>query len=171
MKMTPLSFDIETMGFKAKILPMLSCSFQWGDDEAGQFNLDKMSTPDSDELLALEIRDVLESAPLLLGWNSNRFDLHYINTRLSFHGHRPVVALASISVDVVYDKMLGRRTRTSLINAANEMGVTDEKIHKTPIDWEKWHAANEGDQAGMDYVVEHGAMDTILTKRIYNGII
>jgi uncharacterized protein YprB with RNaseH-like and TPR domain len=165
----PLTFDLETMGFESDTMPILSSSFQWGDREDSRFAVHK-KTAKSDKDVVIEIRDVLESAPWSIGWNSSRFDIPYLNTRLRVNGERAAFVGSHDSADVLYDKKRGLKKRTSLINAANECGVTDEKVHKTEIDWDKWKAANSGNMGpnGMEYVLEHGDMDVVLTKRVYN---
>lgn len=167
----PLTFDLETMGFDSDKMNMLSSSFQWGDREADKFDVWKKRRG-SDKTVAVQARDILESAPYSIGWNSARFDIPYLNNRLRAAGERPAFVGCHISADVVYDRKFGNKKRTSLVDAANHLKVTDEKVHKTPIDWDKWNAANAGDMGpnGMEYVLEHGDMDVILTKRVYNRV-
>lgn len=162
----PLTFDLETMGLKADEYTMLSSSYQWGDDEKNAFSHVKRGS--TDEALAVDIRRCLETAPYTIGWNSGRFDIPYLNTRLARYDERPAFIGSHDSADVYYDKKHGNKKRTSLVNAVEQTGVADDDIHKTPIDWEKWTAADRGSAAGMDYVVLHGENDIKLTKRVYN---
>lgn len=168
VNMQPVTFDIETMGLDSKTLPMLSCHFQIGDDEQGVWSETKVQRPQSDEQLALAIRETLEGYPYSIGFNSIRFDIPWINERLSIYGHRAMFLGSHDDVSPMYDKMMGRNKRTSLKNAVDEQGLADDEKHKTPIDWVKWNAANAGDQIAQDYVNEHGNNDVVLTKRLYN---
>jgi len=166
----PITFDIETMGLEATSLPMLSCSFQEGDDESGVYSAFKM-TPASDKDLAVQIREILESAPFTIGFNSSRFDINYINTRLAANGERQMFLGSHDDVSVMYDYTFNAKKRTSLLNAAAQLGVTDEVVKKTPIDWNIWNAANAGDEQSMDYILTHAKNDVILTKRVYNALV
>lgn len=166
----PITFDIETMGLEPATLPMLSCTFQEGDDESGVYTTYKM-TPASDKDLVTQVRDILEAAPYTIGFNSSRFDINYINTRLIAHGERPMFLGSHEDVSVLYDYAFNAKKRTSLANAANFLSVTDEHVHKTPINWSIWNAANAGDDEAMKYVVDHAKADVVLTKRVYNAII
>jgi uncharacterized protein YprB with RNaseH-like and TPR domain len=166
----PITFDVETMGFEADTLPLLTCAMLEGGNETGVWTPYKM-TPASDKDLAVTIRETLEAAPYTIGWCSDRFDINYINTRLAFHGERPMFLGCHIDAQLLFDITFGNKKRTSLENAARQLGVTDEDAHKTPIDWVKWNAANAGDEDGMQYVIEHGANDVILTKRVYDALV
>lgn len=165
----PITFDIETMGFEADTLPMLSCSFLEGNYEDRTYSAVKL-TPASDMDLVLQTREILEAAPYTIGWNSSRFDINFVNTRLSKWGQRPMFLGCHIDASIVFDRFFGNKKRTSLVNAANQMEVTDEKVHKTPIDWVIWNAANVGDEEAMKYVADHSEKDIILTKRVYDAV-
>lgn len=172
----PITFDIETMGLDKKTLPMLSCSFQNGDDETSVYTVYK-KTPASDRDVIVETRDILESAPYTIGWNSLRFDIPWIQERLMKHGERPMFLGSHDDGQDMYMEYEnvnegGRHRRASLKNAADALGVADSNTHKTPIDWDKWNAANAGDMGpdGMEYVIDHGEQDIALTKRVYNAI-
>lgn len=163
----PMTFDIETMGLDPEEKNLLSCSFQWGDEEGGIYSIDIQSSGSEKQAL-IDIRDYIETAPWLIGFNSIRFDLPYINRRLAKYDERPVFIGLHVDVSPLYDALRGRSKRTSLIKCVEEMGLADDDAYKTPIDWDKWNAANAGDKAGMAYVLEHSVYDVILTKRLYN---
>lgn len=172
----PITFDIETMGLDKETLPMLSCSFQRGDDETGIWTVYKR-TPASDRDVAVETRDVLESAPWTIGWNSIRFDIPWIQRRLQEYGERPMFLGSHDDGQNMYMHMVHadeslRHRRTSLARASEDLGIADGNTHKTPIDWAKWNAANGGEMGpdGMEYVIGHGEQDIALTKRVYNAI-
>lgn len=166
----PISWDLETMGLMAAKHNLLTCAMQFGNDEEGIQTLYKDNSK-GEEALLLDARAVLESAPWTMGYNSKRFDIPFLNTRLAKYEHRPVFLGSHSDVSEMYMEYTGRKKRTSLLDMANELGLTDEEVHKTPIDWPTWYAANDGEDEAMDYVVEHGKMDVILTKRGYDAII
>lgn len=165
----PITFDCETMGFDSGTLPLLSCAIQWGDDELGTYSLFKVD-PASDRELAVKVRDALELAPYTIGFASSRFDINFINGRLAFYGERPMFIGSHDDASVIFDYTFNKKKKTSLHDAALQLGVIDERVHKTPIDWVKWNAANAGDSEAMDYVTDHGNKDVKLTKRVYNAL-
>lgn len=162
----PITFDIETMGLDSVTLPLLSCSFLEGDFEQDVFHTDNQSELDK----LHNIRDTLESAPYTIGYCSKRFDIPYINTRLAMYEERPPFLGCHEDAQLIFDSKFNNKKRTSLLNAAAQLGVSDEETHKTPIDWTKWTLAISGDQEAYDYVIEHAKMDVILTKRVYNAV-
>lgn len=162
-----VTFDIETMGLKADEYSFLSCSFQKGNDEQNIHQIDIQSSG-SEEQALIDTREYLEAAPWTLGFNSLRFDVPYINTRLAKYDERPLFLGCHVDASVLYDQWKQRPKRTSLVKAVDEQGLADNNAHKTPIDWDKWRAAYNGDKAGMAYVLEHAKFDVILTKRLYD---
>ena len=163
-----VSWDLETMGLDPNEKNILTCAMQYGTLEDRIHTICKWN---SEEQFVLATRGVLEQIPWTMGYNSSRFDINYLNVRLKKYGHRTAFLGSHSDVSEMYKEFTGRKKRTSLVDMANELGLTDEKVYKTPIDWDKWHAANRGDKEGMDYVVEHGKMDVILTRRGHDVII
>lgn len=165
----PVTWDLETMGLDSSTLPILTCSTLTGDDTSSVTAFVK--TPGNEKQVIINIRDALEKAPYTIGWNSSRFDIPFLNTRLILHGERPAFLGSHDDASEIYKAFYGHKRRTSLEEAARQLGVTDENAHKTPIDWVKWNAANEGDPDAMSYVIQHGLNDVVLTKRTYNEVV
>lgn len=162
----PITFDLETMGLDSLTLPMLSCTMLYGDNEHST-----VSTAMESELKKLTTaRTLLEEAPYTIGYCSKRFDIPYLNTRLALFEERPVFLGCHEDAQLMFDQKFGNKKRTSLQNAAAQLGLTDENAHKTPIDWAIWSAAISGDPQAYGYVLQHAKMDVILTKRVYNAI-
>jgi hypothetical protein len=165
-----VTFDLETMGLDPINLPMLSATFMPDSNESNVVSLFKMASDEEDHQVAILTRDYLEAYAYSLGWNSSRFDIQYLNTRLLMWKERPVFLGSHTDVDVEFDKKFKNSKRTSLVNAVNQLKLADETVHKTPIDWPKWYAAYDGDMEAMEYIVEHAQMDVILTKRVWDAI-
>ena len=161
----PAFWDLETMGLDWLTLPILT-----GGVEVNR-TLHLYNRLDGGERsLVMSIRDALESAPYSVGWNSHRFDVPYLNSRLLYWDERPAFLGSHISGDVVFDKKFGNKRRTSLKNAAIQLGLIDEEAYKTEIDWGVWNAADMGDYAAVSEVLKHNRMDVILTRRVYEAI-
>ena len=165
----PISFDIETMGLQPSECSILSCSYQIGDEEDSVWKSWRINVDDEERML-LEIRATLEAAPWTMGFNSSRFDIPFINKRLALYSHRPMFLGSHDDVSEMYRTATKRSARTSLFDMANELGLTDVSVHKTPIDWDIWRAADSGETEAIKYVLEHGDMDVILTKRGHDAI-
>lgn len=166
-----ITLDIETMGLDWTTKRMLSCTFQSDDLEAFVWTEFKTGPYDDGEQgMLVKTRDILESAAWTMGFNSLRFDIPYINYRLSLYEERPMFLGSHVDVSETYKKLTGRSKRTSLYDMSNELGTADEEVHKTPIDWDIWNAADAGDPGALRYVVNHADMDVILTKRGYEAI-
>ncbi len=163
---SPITFDIETMGLDSTTLPMLSCSMLPADLEQKVFHTD----PSSELSKLVATRTILEGAAYTIGWCSVRFDIPYINTRLALYQERPMFLGCHEDGQLIFDKKFGNKKRTSLQNAATQLGLVDENAHKTPIDWGIWAAASAGDPDAMSYVYDHAKNDVILTKRVYNAV-
>lgn len=158
-----LTFDIETTGLDPQTDSLLSASFMRGDSVYSTY----LTADDQDDRrVALDIRNEIEAAPFLIGFNSIRFDLPFVNARLTAHGDRP--AFAGSHDDAM--KMFGDG-RKSLEFAANTLKVTDAEVKKTPIHWPTWYAAKGGDREAMKYIVDHAEKDVQLTRRVYDAIV
>lgn len=158
-----LVFDIETTGLDPVNDTMLSASFMRGDRVYSSY----LSPDDeSDRRIALEVRAEIESAPYLIGFNSRRFDVPFVNARLMVHGDRPIFAGSHDDAQKMFSD--GRK---SLEFAANTLRVTDSEVKKTPIHWPTWYAARDGDRDAMKYIVDHAEKDVQLTRRVYDAIV
>lgn len=169
---TPMSitFDIETMGLDAAEKPVISCTYMYNNDESTVFSDDILKWGNEENLL-VAIRDRLEIAGFTIGWNSSRFDLNYINTRLARYDQRPMFLGSHDDADVIFDRVYNNKKRTSLVNAVNQLNLTDKEVHKTPIDWNIWDAAYyENDRASMDYIINHAENDVKLTRRVWDVV-
>lgn len=122
-----------------------------------------------DSRLAVAIRDEIESADVLVGWNSILFDVPLLNARLAQAGERSCKIGEKhgvIHVDLMYyaggqSMKIGRR---SLAFVSRFFDVENEK---TPLDGETWQLAATGDRPAMDLVVEHCEADVRVLKDVW----
>lgn len=158
-----LVVDFETTGLDPSVDSLLSASFMRGGRVYSAYRM-----PDSvdDRSLALEIRTEIEAAPYIIGWNSARFDIPFLNGRLRQHGDRPVFVGSHDDA-----KKMFADGRKSLEFAANTLKVTDDEVRKTPIHWPTWYAAKAGDSEAMRYIVDHAEKDVQLTRRVYDAVV
>ena len=172
-------FDIETTDLAANFGRLLCCSFI--DVVPGVPNLPKFTTTfrrdykkwqggklTDDRKLAIAIRDRLEDADIIVGWNSILFDVPFVNTRLAAYGERPIQVgekYGSHHIDLMYyaggqSLRLGSR-RLDVVTKF--FGTTP----KTPLTAEIWAEASVGDKEAMKQVVEHCEADVCATADVF----
>ena len=122
-----------------------------------------------DTRLAVAIRNELESADMIVGWNSILHDVPLINARLTQNGERPIRIGEKHGVqhlDLMYysggqSLKIGSRR---LDNVARFYGM---ELEKTSLDGEIWQLAAAGELEAMDEVVEHCEIDTLLLRDLF----
>lgn len=122
-----------------------------------------------DSKLCVAIRDELEAADMIVGWNSILHDIPLVNARLAVAGERPC--------------QLGEKHGTRHLDAMWYSGGQSMKIggrrldtvakffkapnQKTPLDGETWQLAGVGDRKAMDSVVEHCEFDVLVLRDLW----
>lgn len=134
-------------------------TFRWDDPEfAGRNRRD-------DSLLAAAIRDYLDQFDVWVGWNSKRYDIPFINTRLALHDLRPLRA-DIMHIDPMYTSRHSMRLHSSRLDAVAKTFRLDDQ--KTPLDPEIWAAAADGEREAMDYVVMHCEQDVLVLRHAFH---
>lgn len=125
-----------------------------------------------DSKLTLAIRDELEKADIIVGWNSIMHDIPLLNARLAKHGNRQVQVgdrYGSFHLDLMYYaggtslKVGGRKLDTiaKFFNAPNQ---------KTPLDGETWQRAAAGDKKAMNQIAEHCEYDVLVLRDLWPSL-
>ena len=129
----------------------------------------KGKTKVDDSKLCVAIRDTLESADMIVGWNSILHDIPLLNARLAYAGHRAVKLGEKYNtshLDLMYYsggssmKIGGRRLAT-----VSTFFGTDN--NKTPLDGNTWQLASTGVKDAMDLVVEHCEADVLVLRDLW----
>lgn len=178
--MRALFYDTESTNLAAAWGRVLCASFADGTSEPYTFRSDRKKWGGKnlidDGPLCVAIRDELESADMIVGWNSILHDVPLVNARLAKIGERPVrlgEKHGTWHLDLMWysggqSMKIGGR-RMDLV--AKYFGTEDQK---TPLDPETWQLAGAGDKKAMDLVVEHCEADVevlrALFPRLANGI-
>lgn len=121
--------------------------------------------PADDRALVVAIKEYLEQADMICGWNSALHDLPLINARLSAYGIDPVRVgdrYGTSSVDLMYSvpKIGGR----SLDTTSKFYGSPHRK---TPLLVATWARASEGDAEAFEEIVEHCEYDALVTRDMW----
>jgi uncharacterized protein YprB with RNaseH-like and TPR domain len=165
--------DTESTNLVAAFGHILCASFVDLDGEPYTFRLDRKKwsgkTKIDDSRLCVAIRDELEAADIIVGWNSKLHDIPLLNSRLAVAGER-VCHLTEKNgtrhVDLMWysagqsHKIAGRK----LDNISKFFGTED---NKTPLDGVAWQLAATGDKKAMDQVCVHCEADTLVLKQLW----
>ena len=171
--MKVLFFDTESSDLSASWGRVLCASFVELNGPAYTFRYDQPEyrgkTLIDDSKLAVAIRDELEDADIVCGWNSILHDQPLLNARLALAGERTLRVgekFQTWHLDMMYYaggqsmKVGGRKLDTiaKFFKADNQ---------KTPLDGEIWQLAAVGDREALDLVCEHCEYDVLVLRDLW----
>lgn len=168
--MNVVFWDLETTGLSAIMGRILSCAFVELESDPVVYRSDerklKGKSKIDDAKLAVSIRDMLEAYDMIVGHNIRLFDIPLLNARLAKAHERP------LRTHFVLDTMwAARRMRIGSSKLENLQKYFALPAAKTPLKWETWQLASQGDKAAMDEVVEHNIADVLVTRDLYPHIL
>jgi uncharacterized protein YprB with RNaseH-like and TPR domain len=177
--MKVLFWDLESTDLARSFGHVLCGSFvELGEDkEPYTFRIDKKPWKGSDTIddakLAVSIRDELETADIIVGWNSILFDQRLLNTCLSLVGERYLqvgTKYSSFHLDLMYyARGSGLRIGSSkLDNVAKFFKCHNQK---TPLDGFLWQRGAAGDKKAIDKIVEHCEADVMVLRDVYHHLV
>ena len=164
--MKVLFYDLETTDLKGLMGRILCASFLTLDGKPYTFRLDKHKgkTVIDDGKLALRVREEIEEANLIVGWNSKLFDLPFLNAKLAKAGHRRTYPQFHLDLMWYAGGASMRIGSRKLDNVAKYFNLP---YQKTPLDWQTWQVAGTGDKKALDYVVQHCEADVLVLREAY----
>lgn len=162
--------DIEATDLKANFGRMLCLSVA---DNLGNVVTLRGDDPEyvgrkrrDDSRLAVAARDYLEQFDVWVGWNSKMYDIPFIDSRLLIAGERP------LRKDVMHIDPMWKAGRFSLALHSRRLDAVAKTFRldsqKTPLDFETWQDAAEGEREAMDNVVEHCEADTLTLRAAFH---
>lgn len=123
----------------------------------------KASEPLNDEGIIRHIHPILDEADILVGHNSDKFDLKKFNTRAMYYGLNPIIRKPSQTVDTIkIARKAGAFTSNSLDYLCKFLGIEQQKM-KAP-DWDK---VLEGDANEIRYMRQYNKADILCGKELY----
>lgn len=128
----------------------------------------KTDDPIDDSKLVIAIRDTLEKANLIVGWNSKMFDVPFLNARLAKAGERPLNVQLHLDLMWYAGGSSMRIGSKKLDNVARYFNMENQK---TPITWEDWQRAGAGDKEAMNQVVAHCEADILVLREAYGHLL
>ena len=142
---------------------MLGASWKFKGDKNPSVVSVKASDPFNDEGVVRVLYQVLQEADVLVGHNSDRFDLKKFNTRALHYGLAPLHVTTRQTVDTLkIAKKYFAFTSNTLSYVANFLGV-DAK-DESP-DWRK---IMEGCEDELRYMREYNKQDVLVTEQVYD---
>lgn len=115
---------------------------------------------DDDREVVVKVRDLLESFDIIIGYNSSRFDIPFLRTRLLHHGERLLESVRHI--DLYYYVKFRLKLHDFKLDTLAKFSQTE--FQKTEVDGKKWiqalvYAGTKRGRKAMDYIVEHCVLD------------
>lgn len=172
-----LFFDTESTDLAASWGRILCASFVDLSGEVYTYRADRKPHKGKemvdDAALCAAIRDELETADIIVGWNSILHDIPLLNARLQVGGEREFRGKQwprGGHLDLMFYaggqslKVGGRKLDT----VARFFGTAHQK---TPLDGVTWQRAAAFDQAAMDQVVEHCEADVLVLRDTYPELV
>lgn len=123
--------------------------------------------------LAVAIRNELETADIIVGWNSILFDAPLLNARLALgkeRGLRIGERYGSHHVDLMYYAG-GQSMKIGSKKLDNVAKFFKTKNQKTPLEGTTWQLAGAGDENALNLIVEHCEADVLTVREVWDHLV
>lgn len=177
-----LIFDIETApqlgytwtSYEANVIKVvrhwhfLSFAYKWlGEDKVYVYALPDFplykKDPYNDRELVKILHKVLEEADVVVGQNSDKFDIKKSNTRFLFHGLTPTHNYRTVDT-LKLSKKYFSHTSNSLNNVSQFLGIGEKVKHEG---FDLWDACMEGDMKAWAKMKKYNKGDIVITEKLY----
>ncbi len=173
--MEVLFFDTESTDLAASWGRILCASYAINDGAVFTHREDHMEGRTSvidDGPVCLRIKETIQAADIIVGWNSILHDIPLVNARLLKNGYDPIRTGDIHGVrhlDLMWyaggqSLKIGSR---KLDNVAKFLGCENQK---TPLDGTTWQLAGAGDVKAMDDIVEHCEADVEVLREVFGHL-
>jgi len=169
-------FDIETSNLNADFGIVLCAVImdvntremkvlRW--DDMPEFKKDRSS----DKQLCEAIKQALEAFDVIIGYNSSKFDIPFLNTRLIKNGDEMITGIKHI--DLLYSaRYYLKLSKNTLENLTEFLGTIERK---TKVDGSQWTkalvmAGTPKGRKAMDYIVNHCIKDVQVLAEVFGKI-
>ena len=172
--MKVVSFDLETSNLNADFgIVLCGCFMEYGEGKSRKvktLRIDDTKSykkePWNDRELVCAIRDELEGADIICGWNSKRFDVPFLQGRLMYNNERTMSRIKHI--DLMYQARYKVKLHSSRLAAVQSF--LDLPDAKTEIKPQVWVKALTGDRKAMDYIATHCVQDVKVLDEVYSRL-
>ncbi len=123
----------------------------------------------NDKKLVKNIRDLLDSADIVLGQNSKKFDVKKINARIEIHKIKPPSSFRQIDTCQLAKKHFGF-TSNKLEYLSDKLNTKYKKLkHKKYPGHELWRECLAGNQDAWKDMAKYNNYDILATEELYVG--
>lgn len=160
-------YDIEATNLKGNFGFMLCGCIKFIDkdkiivkriDRSANYKKDRTD----DSQVVREFADLLMSADCLVGHYGSKFDIPFVNTRLLYHGLRPMPKIPHVDT--------WRVARNNLALNSNRLDTLTQLLgttKKTRIDGKIWIRATAGYADALKYIIQHCEADVRALEETY----
>jgi len=162
-------FDIETDSLFADFGIMLTWCLKEKDGKIyhDEVTKEELFNGDSDKRIVKSLLDKMKEYKIVVGYNSDRFDVPFLRARAMRHGFDFPGYGELYTWDLYWTaRSKLRLTRKSLDNVCDFLGISG----KTPIEKDVWRAAKYGDARALKTVLEHNKGDVEILEKLHNRI-
>jgi len=162
-------FDIETDNLFADFGIMLTWCLKEKDGKIyhDQVTKKELFNGESDKRIVKSLLDKMKEYKIVVGYNSDRFDIPFLRARAMRHGFEFPGYGELYTWDLYWTaRSKLRLTRKTLDNVCDFLGI----VGKTPISKDDWRAAKYGDEKALKTVLEHNKGDVEILEELHNKI-
>lgn len=116
-----------------------------------------------DRSLAREWRNAMEEFDIIVTWNGIKFDVPFLNTRLRRWGDKEV--LIKHHKDLMYTARYKLRLSNAKLDTVAQFLRC--KVHKTPMQMERWTMAMGGHEPSYGYILRHCQNDVKVLAEVW----
>lgn len=120
--------------------------------------------PPNELALMTTMRDILDEADIVVGWNSTRFDVKKVQSKMIALGLRPPSPFKEVDV-MAKKKQLCASNSNKLDDTGEEWGLGRKLNHEG---WKLWMGCAEGDPKAWAKMIRYCRQDVNLTEKAYN---
>lgn len=122
----------------------------------------QVDKPYKDKELVKQLRDELAEADCLIGHNLDKFDIRKLNTRLIFHGLKPMPLIPTVDTLKLVRKIAA--FSSNRLDYLSKMLTGEGKIH---VDYQLWLKVMAGDKAALKLMVDYCKVDVLKLEELY----
>lgn len=121
--------------------------------------------PTNDKDLVKAVRDELSDADAWVTWYGSRFDVPFLNSRLTYHKLTPLPPVPHIDGwRIAREKLKLHSNRLASVSSFLEIE------EKTPLNGPIWIKASAGNEASLKYVIKHCKQDVLVLEQAFEQI-
>ena len=164
-------FDLESTNLNAEMGHVLCGAYKvLGEKKVQTVSINQSPTykkdPTNDKFVIQKMKEVVESADILVGHYSTRFDLPLLQSRALVHNLGALPRPPHVDTWRVSKYRLKLRYN-SLANLSKFLKCDS----KTALDWDIWTKAQACHESSLRYIVEHCVQDVIVLEEVYKKLL